>query len=362
MNIFSGCTEKLPLSPVYSNDADWTPAISLYQNGYQRVEVLIDRPTRKELWRNISFLTLQARTSTNASYDDIDTLNGTSAAPTEAYGGVYPIFFQSKPRFDFGTDYSVRVASHFGTGEIRFSNELAVRTPPSIGKVLKRLTPQEPSYYPADLYLSFHRGSLFMLRQYQISRVDTGNGQVTPVKVDFRPPYDKSQYRLLGWTVIADTAYSFYPESDDYTKKRLVSLNLNTLHIDSNITISTPGKGLVTIVSHRAELYGFWWTTSGSKQAGIINPRTGEVIRWLPETSGYLSASDGTSSDGTNIFYCRSVDYDSRITSIDPVTMNTVKENRNPIFRSTGLTWDGANFWVIDYETQTFAKIKLEGM
>jgi hypothetical protein len=56
------------------------------------------------------------------------------------------------------------------------------------------------------------------------------------------------------------------------------------------------------------------------------------------------------------------VDYDSRITSIDPVTMNTVKENRNPIFRSTGLTWDGANFWVIDYETQTFAKIKLEGM
>jgi hypothetical protein len=356
----SACTEKLPLTPIYTGDADWTPTISLFQNGYQRVAVLIDPPSHKELWRNISFLTLQARKSPALNFDEIDTLRGIWAAPWGS-GQVHPILFQSKPRLEFATDYGLRVTVHFGTGEISFSDELAVRTPPSIGKILKRVRSNEGEFNPGNLFLSFHRGSLMVLRYSEILRIDTGSGQTISVKKDFHPPYDKGQYSLIGLAVIGDTAYSFYP-GDDYSKKRLISLNLNTLHVDSNVTIVTPGKGLATTVAHRGELYGFWWTTSGTQQAGIINPQTGEVVQWFPETSSSLGISSDIASDGINIFYGRSVDFESRITAINPVTMSKVREDRNPVFSSTCLAWDGANFWVIDYETQTFAKLTLEGM
>ncbi len=361
-SVFCGCTEKLPLSPVYSNESDWTPAISLYQSGYQRVEVLIDRPTRKELWRNISFLTLQARKSQLPGFNDIDTLKGTYAAPTENYNwNQLPIYFLSKPRLGFDADYAIRLSVRFGTGETHYSNELAVKMPPSIGKVLKRIQFQEGSYDPFRVFLAFYQGSLLFLQNTEIIQVDTGSGLRVSVKRDFRPPSDRSPL-LLAFTVLADTAYSFYRETDDYSKSRLISLDLRTLHVDSSTTIATPGKGLTTIMSHRGELYGFWWTSPGNQQAGIINPHTGEVLRWFSETPGFDGLLNNLSSDGINLFYCRTADFDNRIVAVDPVTMNTVKENRNPIFSSICLTWDGANFWVVDSETQTFAKIKLEGM
>ena len=166
----------------------------------------------------------------------------------------------------------------------------------------------------------------------------------------------------MALTVIGDTAYSFYPETNDNSINRLVSLDLRTLHVDSSTTIATPGKRLATIVSHRGELYGFWWTSSDAQQAGIINSHTGEVLRWFSETPYFVDYVDNLSSDGINLFHCRTSYFDNRVVAFDPVTMSTVKQNRNPIFSSACLTWDGANFWVVDYETQTFAKIKLEGM
>ena len=359
--LFSGCTEKLPLTPVYSSTTDWTPQISIDQNGYQRVEILIDRPTRKELWRNISSLTLQARTSTTPVYYDIDTLAGSYAAPTQSYGRVVPIYFQSKPRLDYSTDYSFRVAAHFGTGERNFSNELAVRTPPGVGKILKQIRQSDGNFDPPFFFLSFHRGSLLALEFQEIARIDTATGQRVSLKLNFSPPYDRSQY-FLAFTVAGDTAYSYYRSGDDYFTQRLVALDLTTLRVDSTKTISTPGKTLATIVAHRGELYGFWWTSSGNQQAGIINPHTGEVTSWFSETPSFIGMPSDISSNGTSIFYCRDASFDNRIVALDQLTMNPANENRNPVFSSTGLAWDGANFWVVDIETRSYTKIKLEGM
>jgi len=151
----SGCTEKLPLTPVYSSTTDWTPQISIDQNGYQRVEILIDRPTRKELWRNISSLTLQARTSTTPVYYDIDTLAGSYAAPTQSYGRWSQYTFSRNPVWTTAPTTHSASQPHFGTGERNFSNELAVRTPPGVGKILKQIRQSDGNFDPHSSFFLF---------------------------------------------------------------------------------------------------------------------------------------------------------------------------------------------------------------
>ena len=360
-SVFFGCTEKLPLSPTYSIDTDWTPAISIYQNGYQRVEVLVDRPTRKQLWRNISYLTLQARKSQLSSYDDIDTLKGTYAAPADNYYiNQAPIYFLSKPRLEFDADYTLRFSVRFGTGETHYSNALAIKTPREVGKVLKRINPGELYYVPFQFFLSFWRGSLLLLKSGEVIQVDTASGQQVSLKTDFHSPNGGGSY-FRTFTVLGDSAFSFYSDSYDGSRVRLVSLNLSTLHVDSSITVSAPGQGLSALLAHRGELFGLWWS-QGNQQFGVINPRTGEIIRWFSESPSSGMSPWGISSDGTCVFYSTSNTFDNRIIAFDPVSARTVQENRNPVYSSTGLAWDGSNFWVFDDETQTFAKLKLDGM
>jgi hypothetical protein len=144
-----------------------------------------------------------------------------------------------------------------------------------------------------------------------------------------------------------------------------MSLDLNTLRVDSSLTISTPDKFLQALVSHNGELYGLW-IRQDLGQFGVINPHTGQVIRWLTEgpltNINQFSYPPNFSSDGNVIFHCTSSGFDNRISALDPSTFTTVQENHNPVFETAGLAWDGVNFWILDYETQTFAKLKLEGM
>jgi len=35
---------------------------------------------------------------------------------------------------------------------------------------------------------------------------------------------------------------------------------------------------------------------------------------------------------------------------------------RNPVFATNGLAWDGSHFWVVDREENGFAQIELEGL
>jgi hypothetical protein len=190
--------------------------------------------------------------------------------------------------------------------------------------------------------------------------VDTASGQVKTIKYDFRPPYYSSD-NLLAFTVIGDTAYSFYVEGNDHRKNRLISLDLKTLHVDSSITIATPGQ-LETIVSHKGKLYGIWSTPSYNRQAGIISTRTGEVVERFSEGPRLYGYPVNLASDGISLCFNSVETFDSRIVAIDPTRLSTVQENRNPIFASICLAWDGEFFWVLDVETATLAKIKLEGM
>jgi hypothetical protein len=73
--LLDGCTEKLPLDPIYTDDTDWAPSIALTSNGYQRITLYVEQPPRKELLRNILFYTAEIRESRSGVDVSIDTVN-----------------------------------------------------------------------------------------------------------------------------------------------------------------------------------------------------------------------------------------------------------------------------------------------
>jgi hypothetical protein len=54
--------------------------------------------------------------------------------------------------------------------------------------------------------------------------------------------------------------------------------------------------------------------------------------------------------------------FDNRLVRCDATTIAVEEQHRNPVFAPQGLAWDGANFWVVDQETHTIAKLQLEGL
>lgn len=362
----SGCTEKLPVDPVYTDDTDWIPSITLTNNGYQRVELTIERPPRKELLRNILSYTLQVRPGQSGEYVDIDTLRGDAIPPSYVYPGpyYYPYYYRSGPILDYGTNYAARIAVHYRSGIAPSSNEIAFTTPLERGRVLKRLP--MPSKVPYDTYgfnefLAFHKGSLLILRDEQLFRIDTATGQPTLLKSSFVPPADDPNKTFRTLTVIGDTAYTFFYSMDHFM---LVSLDLNSLQVDSSLSVSHSGWYLTDLIAQGFDLYSLWSSSSSARQQfAIIDRQSGQLLHVYPDVPGRLPVLSGEiSSDGTNLWFSSVSWYDNRIIRFDPSMLTFWEQHRNPIFSPTGLVWDSANFWVIDQATRTIAKLQLEGL
>lgn len=358
-----GCTERLPVDPVYTDDTDWVPPITLTNNGYQRLELTIERPPRKELLRNILSYTVQIRTGQSGQYLDMDTLGGAAIPPSYVYLApfYYPFIYRSKPVLDYNSDYAVRIAIHYRSGISPSSNEIAFTTPLERGRVLKRLP--VPSKVPYDSYwfgdfIAFHKGSLLILRDEQLFRIDTATGQSTLLNSNFVPRTNDPNETFRNLTVAGDTAYTFYGYMDHF---RIVSLNLNTLQVDSSLKISYPGRYLVNMTCQGSSLYALW-ESSCRQQFTVVDRETGQLVDTLPSAPSRIPYPYAIASDGRNLWHSYTSWYDNRIIQFDPFTLTFWQEHRNPLFSSESLAWDGANFWVVDQETRTIAKLQLEGL
>ena len=91
--LLSSCTEEMPVDAIYTNDTDWTPSIVLSHNDYQRVEFTIERPSRKELLRNVLWYRIQVRSGTSTSYQNVDSISGGNIVPAVLFTGVIAAVF-----------------------------------------------------------------------------------------------------------------------------------------------------------------------------------------------------------------------------------------------------------------------------
>jgi hypothetical protein len=141
----------------------------------------------------------------------------------------------------------------------------------------------------------------------------------------------------------------------------IVRLDLNSLRVDSSLKIPVPASIPVTITGHGSNLLAASYPSEGKKRFIIIDPADGQILKEYPAfAASYWYASE-MASDGNNIWVSSRALFDNDTSPIDLSSGLRLKKHHNPIFQPESLTWDGANFWVIDRETRTLAKLQLEG-
>jgi hypothetical protein len=359
--LLSGCNEKLPFQPTFTDDTDWIPSIVLSHNDYQRIQIGIEEPTRKELLRNIVSYAVQIRTSGAAEYVSSDTIKGTVIPPRYIFEqpvGWYP--YDSRPVLEYGTSYSVRLSINYRTGSSRFSNEIAFTSPPERGKVLRRISIPANVYVDFGTFLLFHNGDLMIIMGSNITKMDTATGQAVLLKNDFHAPYDTPLPWFQSITVCGDTLLTFYA-NQAFAQYTLVSLNLQTLQVDSSTKVSVPGKHLEGLVYRGTDVYSLW-SSNGREEFVVLDRGTGQPLQTLPEFSSVFPPPTTFASDGSSLWFSSIGDYDNRVIRFDPSDAAFIEQQRNPVFQPQGLTWDGNHFWVIDLESRTLVKLELQGL
>lgn len=358
--VLLGCTEKLPLDPIYTDDTDWTPMITLNYNNYHRIEYTIDRPPRKELLRNILYYRIQARSSGGSNFFTIDSVVGI----LPSY--IYPqssFYRTSLPLLSYNTNYTLRAAVTYRAGVVRISNEIQFRTPVERGKALKQVL--VPKKVPFDNYwfenvLAFHKGKLLVLRDEQLFQVDTSSGNATLLKNNFLPPPDYPNRTFRSMAVCGDTVIAFYTGRSSSTHT-LVRLDLNTLAVDSSLVIASPEKHIVSITGQGPLLY-LLWLSNGREQVSVVNPRTGQTLQTFSDGVLGFPYPYSICSDGSNLLAPVNSWFDNRIVRFDASSLTVLEQQHNPIFSPQSLTWDGKYFWTIDRESNAIVKLQLEGM
>jgi hypothetical protein len=365
--LLAGCTERLPIDPIYSDDTDWTPSISIAHNDYQRFELVVERPPRKELLRNILWYEIQLRTGVSTDYQRVDSISGLFNQPPYIYVGYYPLShypfeYLSEPILDNKTNYSVRMVSHYRTGISRISDAISFTTPTDRGSILKRIPfPKKVTSMSewGNNRIAFHKGSLLMLRDTELWKVDTATGQSTLLIREFSPPPDNRNTQFRSIFVAGDSLFTYY-EDYDFEVFTIVSVDLKSLMVDSTVRVSSPGRTLYQMESDGSQLLTLWYNLSTANlQFAIVDLHSGKIIQMF---------ADGPSVVPYPYTYCSANgawwelvwrDFDNRIVRFDPATLTILEDHPHPVFSPLELTWDGANFWSIDDDSRAIVKLLL---
>jgi hypothetical protein len=372
--MINGCVDKLPVFPVQTEDSDWAPTISLSQNGYQRFDMNLTRPPRKELLRNLLYHEVQLSSGGSPNFVTIDTINATDIDPSYIYWTVYPLeehpfSFYSGPILDYGHNYTVRIRTVYSTGSTKLSNELSFITPTQVGRVTQRLpVPKRVDYETSDPYIpiAFHKGDFIVRRSEQIFRVDTATGDATLITKDFWPPSSVESWEAYEPIMtVGDTLLTYCRIPSSSSEFLLMTLDLNSLQVDRSRTLSVPGQFQGCTIGPGSLLYVLCTGEDGERFM-VFDWRDGQLLETSPTLPATLVLSretgDALSFDENGFWYSRVQYFDNRLWRLDSTTFAVLEEHRNPVFSPAGLAWDGANFWVIDQETRTIAKLQLEGM
>ena len=358
--LLGACNERLPFEPITTTDSDWTPSIVLAANDYQRTQIGIEAPPRRELLRNIISYVFQIREDRTGDVVFADTL-GNYIPPSYVYEGLGFYWSQdSWPVLQNSTAYSAQVSINYRTGGTKHSNSISFTTPPERGKVIRRISiPQDD--FSDFLLLACHKGDVIICGgNGRLVKFDTTTGQRTLLNSHFYPPSSlssQSQYECLA--VVGDTLYTFY-ENESSAQYTIVATDLNTLAMKSSPKVSLTNKRLARIISTGSALYGLWYS-GGIEQIAYIDPAAGTISDVLPEQPWAIYTTDDMVSDGKYLWVSREDSFNNLVVRYDLATLQALSQQHNPIFSSNGLAWDGANFWVVDNEARSIAKLQLSG-
>jgi hypothetical protein len=358
--LLGACNERLPFEPITTNDFDWAPSIILKANDYQRIRIGIEGPPRKELLRNIVSYVYMIREERTGNIAFLDTL-GNYIAPGYLFDGEKHIWSQdSWPSLQYNASYSTQVYVTYQTGAPKYSNSISFTTPPERGRVIRRIAILPDDFWDFS-YIALHKRQIILYRPPQrLVAIDTSTGQTTLLNDRFYPPGNESDWQMFTClAVVGDTLYAYY-ENRGTTEYTIVAFDLNTRSMKSYPKISLATKRLAKILSDGSSLYGLWFLNN-VEQVTTIDPATGIISHVFPEVPWTVQSSDEMITDGKSLWVSRNESFNNRLIRYDLATLQPLDQSHNPVFYSNGLAWDGANFWVIDNETQSIVKLQLSG-
>ena len=369
--ILMGCTEKLPFEETYSEDTDWTPNTSILYNGYHRIVVQFDRPPRKELLRNIVEFGIEVRTAdpTNSVIisDAIDGIQLPSYVLS--YGGeLSPLQHQTGALLADNKNYVLNVTVTYRNGVKTSAEEIQFVTPMVRGQILRRIafpakTSQSRMWYMDNYLFGFSRGKLIMLKDDELFSVDTSSGVSTLLMSRFAPPAGLDHnlaFRRMA--IYGDTAVFAY--NIDFERTVLWKLNLSTQRVDSSISCGLSSNNVEAMTSDGTSIYFLvWFGYTGRQQIIKINPANGDTMQIYAQLPGrFVTYPSTICSDGANLWTVANNRFDNRVVRFDPSTFAILEEHQNVVFSPERLAWDGAHFWVVDRDTHSVVKLKLEGL
>jgi len=360
------CTEKIPIKPEYTGNTNWVPAIGVYQNSYHRFSIgwpfipRIPLPVQ----RNISEFLFELSKTGETQFTVIDSQKVTNVRS-------YPHEFTSKPILEENVNYETRMTVRYLDGTKRSSNIVDFTSAVVRGKILRRIyIPDDPSYYPIQFYwpkcIGFDNGYLYGIQGDYLTRVDTTTEEVIVLKTNL-----SNFFGIYNWIDDFDVFNnSVYIVKDKMNYSQLLKFNLTTLEVEDTVMNVQPDSayGQRIIANYGSELYALWSYYNNTTQVIKLDSNTGDILETYPRFYAPVSPLfyfDSFAFDGSDIWITNyfNNEYLNRIGHFDPMTgSSNQNENQVPIFEPSGLTWDGAHFWVFDSETRSYVKIGLEGI
>lgn len=350
--ILSGCTKNVPVGPVYTGEDNWTPTFDIYYNNYQRIFGTVETAPRLSLLRNISSCSVQVRLSTSETFETVLSL------PTK------PGLFQTQAVLKMGGTYKVRLVTTYRDGVVRISPDTTIVSPVVHGKILKSISLTQNDI-PSHLW--FRNGKIvYDFDKSGWRTLGTSTGSASFVQAPAPLP---NSSRFMVSSPVALSGDTAYYEPYNYNAGlgfRLLRYSLVTGQVDSSLTLECGPGNLGGMLSNGKRI-AIWWDVSYGSSPTVIeyDAVTGKVLDSCRVSLAppLLWVSGSGYRDDTLWVNCTGSSGHNKIGRIDFSTGQVVDMYDNPEFSSSGLVWDGANFWVLSYEgiaASSYDKLLLE--
>ena len=358
----TGCTSDQPFEAEFTEDGDWTPSIQLAQNDYSRIVLNIDRPPRLSLLKNITRYQVFLQAKENLSIVRHDTIPGSWISPAYLFP-TYPHPYYSGPVLNHEAEYIAKVNIVYNSGSAFESNEIMFRTPASRGDLVKVLPlPRKngATIYFYDGFLSLYKGGLIILNEFMVFRTDTSSGDGILLKDNFLQPGYNPQIPFRSFAIVGNMLVTFYVDWPT-RKTTLVHLNLETLDVDSSVTVSFPNATPMSLISFDGGILIQLFKGEDQQQFVKLDPISGDILEEYPSFSWAGFHVNDLASEDQTIWVSERREYDNRLIQMDPSTGAVLRTFPNPVFRPQTLAFDGSHFWQIDTEMQKIVKVRPAG-
>ncbi len=351
-----GCTKEHVVEVDTTFDTQWTPTFKITGNNYHRIQFVLDPPPRKTLYRNIVDYSIEYRSLNLASYSVFRRfLMNERPIPD------LRLFFLGQANLPEDSLYIFRLVATHRDSTRRISADTVVRIPIIRGRIIRSVR-LFPNFFVQAF--GFANGFLYALSNNSLFKVDVSTESFVSLS-DSVWPDDRSlsYYRTLA--LYGQTVFIVEPTRIPGAANIVKVFDVSPFRLRTSFTIQAPqGATLFDLCVDGDALYALWIQGRVLDQQitkhDAVNGRTLQTYPAVSRTSGIF---DGLFSDGVNLWATYWWLLDNRFVRIDPSTMTTIEEHRNPIYStSKNAAWDGPDIWIWDLEHSTFSKVHPEGL